>query len=119
MSRQQHHNVLAFPAAHGPAGHLTHDAAGPDGPGAAAGAPDTGRGETAGAEISFLQDYMAGAVERRGGSDDGIAAADLRAMAKTLEHLYRASSRIDATTTKRLIGAAALALTEDIRERER
>lgn len=43
----------------------------------------------------------------------GIGDSDLRAMAACLERLCADSSRLDATTATRLIGAAALALTSD------
>lgn len=52
------------------------------------------------------------------GRDQALDASDLRAMAECLQYLYRESSRLDATTTSRLIGAAAMAVAEDIRDRE-
>ena len=49
---------------------------------------------------------------------ESVSASDLRAMAACLQYLYRESNRLDARTTSRLIGAAAMAVAEDIRERE-
>jgi hypothetical protein len=57
--------------------------------------------------------------ERVAEGDAGFDASDLRAMAECLQYLYRESNRLDAKTTSRLIGAAAMAVAEDIRERER
>jgi predicted lipid-binding transport protein (Tim44 family) len=62
-----------------------------------------------------LADAAADDVDR----DPAVDASDLRAMAECLQHLYRESHRLDAKTTSRLIGAAAMAVAEDIRERER
>jgi hypothetical protein len=49
---------------------------------------------------------------------ESVSASDLRAMAACLQYLYRESNRLDAWTTSRLIGAAAMAVADDIRERE-
>lgn len=53
------------------------------------------------------------------GQAENLASSDLRAMAACLQYLYRESNRLDARTTSRLIGAAAMAVAEDLRERER
>jgi len=50
--------------------------------------------------------------------DPALDASDLRAMAECLQYLYHESNRLDAKTTSRLIGAAAMAVAEDIRDRE-
>lgn len=49
--------------------------------------------------------------------DDVVAedtVADMRAVARCLEYLYRESSRLEAGTSTRLIGAAVLAIHQDI-----
>ncbi len=66
-----------------------------------------------------VEGRMRDAAPGRDGDGDAVAASDLRAMAACLQYLYRESNRLDARTTSRLIGAAAMAVAEDIRERER
>lgn len=51
-------------------------------------------------------------------ADASIGAEDLRAMAECLQYLYQETNRLDAKTTSRLLGAAAIALTQDIQEME-
>ncbi len=60
----------------------------------------------------------ASAAASDGVDPESVSASDLRAMAACLQYLYRESNRLDARTTSRLIGAAAMAVAEDIRERE-
>jgi hypothetical protein len=57
---------------------------------------------------------------KEGGSEgrpNGIAKTDLEAIAECLQYLYRESNRLDATATSRLIGAAAVAITQDMEDR--
>jgi hypothetical protein len=57
-------------------------------------------------------------LEEAGNASTAIAKADLEAISECLQYLYRESNRLDATTTSRLIGAAAIAITQDIEERK-
>lgn len=76
-------------------------------------------GEPASANAAGSPDEPQAGTDSAESELESLAASDLRAMAECLQYLYRESNRLDAKTTSRLIGAAAMAVAEDIRERER